>query len=247
MAGSREHRERAQPAARAKFGLLEKKKDYKLRARDFNKKKEELQKLRRLALNKNPDEFHHHMINSRVGFDGVHRELSPESDDETELQKKLGDLKNLQYVKHKLQIERKKIEKLKSTLHMTDMEKQNTHTIFVDDDDEAKSFDPATYFDTPKELLGRSFSRPKMSTLQSTSVSALSKAEVLEAEKLRKKQYSELLKRIEREKELTTVLEKMELKKNLINSKGAELQPKLVKKGTATKAAVFQWKFERKK
>uniref|UniRef100_A0A1I7Z267 U3 small nucleolar RNA-associated protein 11 n=1 Tax=Steinernema glaseri TaxID=37863 RepID=A0A1I7Z267_9BILA len=247
MAGQREHRERAQPGSRAKLGLLEKKKDYQLRARDYNKKKEELHKLRRLAQNKNPDEFHYHMINSHMGFDGVHRELSPESDDETELQKKLGDLRNLQYVKHKLQVERKKIEKLKATLHMTDMARQNTHTIFVDDDDDAKTFDAAKYFDTPKELLGRSFSRPKTETLQRNSVSALSKAEVLEAEKLRKKQYSELVKRIEREKELTIVVEKMEVKKNLQASTGAELQPKLVKKGTTTKAAVFEWQYERKK
>ncbi|KAK7914332.1 hypothetical protein PG985_012035 [Apiospora marii] len=62
----RNHKERSQPADRKKFGLLEKHKDYSLRAKDFNKKKAQLKSLKRKAEDKNEDEFYHGMI-SRAG------------------------------------------------------------------------------------------------------------------------------------------------------------------------------------
>ena len=43
------HKERAQPAHRAKFGLLEKAKDYRLRARDYRRKQGRLRVLKQKA------------------------------------------------------------------------------------------------------------------------------------------------------------------------------------------------------
>ncbi|KAM5355108.1 hypothetical protein ACJ41O_001754 [Fusarium nematophilum] len=62
----RPHRERAQPLERRRLGLLEKHKDYSLRAKDFNKKKAQLKALRDKASERNEDEFYFGMM-SRKG------------------------------------------------------------------------------------------------------------------------------------------------------------------------------------
>ncbi|KAF4954429.1 hypothetical protein FGADI_5295 [Fusarium gaditjirri] len=62
----RPHRERAQPLERRRLGLLEKHKDYSLRAKDFNKKKAQLKNLKDKAAERNEDEFYFGMM-SRKG------------------------------------------------------------------------------------------------------------------------------------------------------------------------------------
>lgn len=62
----RPHKERSQETSRARFGLLEKHKDYSKRARDFNVKKARLRILRQKATDRNPDEFHFAMLSSRM-------------------------------------------------------------------------------------------------------------------------------------------------------------------------------------
>ncbi|TVY46544.1 U3 small nucleolar RNA-associated protein [Lachnellula occidentalis] len=62
----RNHRERGQPEERKKWGLLEKNKDYKLRAADHKTKKTKLKQLKQKVLDKNPDEFYFSML-SRSG------------------------------------------------------------------------------------------------------------------------------------------------------------------------------------
>ncbi|KAF4981508.1 hypothetical protein FZEAL_2693 [Fusarium zealandicum] len=62
----RPHRERAQPLERRRLGLLEKHKDYSLRAKDFNKKKAQLKALKDKASERNEDEFYFGML-SRKG------------------------------------------------------------------------------------------------------------------------------------------------------------------------------------
>ena len=39
------------------------------------------------------------------------------------------------------------------------------HTVFVDGEDEARQFRPEDFFDTPPQLLGRAFNRPRTAQL----------------------------------------------------------------------------------
>ncbi|KAL9007048.1 MAG: hypothetical protein Q9188_000252 [Gyalolechia gomerana] len=66
----RNHKERAQPAPRRKWGILEKHKDYSLRAKDYNEKKKRLKILREKATERNPDEFSYGMLSSKTDRHG---------------------------------------------------------------------------------------------------------------------------------------------------------------------------------
>jgi U3 small nucleolar RNA-associated protein 11 len=60
----RNHKERAQPLERQKWGLLEKHKDYSKRAKDHNEKKRKLGLLKAKAADRNEDEFYFGMMDS---------------------------------------------------------------------------------------------------------------------------------------------------------------------------------------
>ncbi len=62
----REHRERAQPNYRSNMGLLEKHKDYVVRAKDYHSKQDRLKTLKRKAEERNPDEFYFKMNKTKT-------------------------------------------------------------------------------------------------------------------------------------------------------------------------------------
>ena len=62
----RNHKERAQPLERQKWGLLEKHKDYSLRAKDHNQKKRKLNALKQKAADRNEDEFYFAMMSNKT-------------------------------------------------------------------------------------------------------------------------------------------------------------------------------------
>ncbi|KAF8560170.1 small-subunit processome [Imleria badia] len=67
----RNHKERSQLAHRAKYGILEKHKDYVLRARDYHSKQDRIHRLKQKAALRNKDEFYFSMKNERT-VEGVH-------------------------------------------------------------------------------------------------------------------------------------------------------------------------------
>ncbi|XP_063954700.1 probable U3 small nucleolar RNA-associated protein 11 [Lytechinus pictus] len=252
-AAQKSHRERSQPSSRAKFGLLEKKKDYQLRARDYHKKQAALKRLRQKARDRNPDEFYYKMISTRM-IDGVHTSVKKD-EPTTEEQVKMMETQDLRYVNHKMTVESKKIEKLKSSLHMLEDREEkpkNKHTFFVDTVKEAKEFDPAKHLNTHPALLHRAHNRPTLSMLSDPSLlKALAgtrsgegtSSGLADVGKEKKKRYHELSQRIEREKQLNIIAEKMEAKKN---SKDKS-RKKLVKEETPESAPVYKFHMKRKR
>ncbi|KAL4751105.1 hypothetical protein BDW72DRAFT_174409 [Aspergillus terricola var. indicus] len=68
----RQHRERGQLKGREKWGILEKHKDYSLRAKDYNMKKQKIKRLEEKARDRNPDEFAFGMMSSHSSTKGKH-------------------------------------------------------------------------------------------------------------------------------------------------------------------------------
>ena len=65
---------------------------------------------------------------------------------------------------------------MRESLHFIGAAPQNKHVVFVEDKEEAAAFDPALYFDTPAELLDRSFNRPRQAVLESTGAVLMGRA-----------------------------------------------------------------------
>ena len=123
------HKERAQPAQRKKLGLLEKHKDYIVRAKQHHKKKDYMKVLKNKAADRNPDEFYFKMNNTEVKG-GIHKDIDNGSLDTETV--RLLKTQDLGYLVHKAAKDTRKIEKLKNNLHMIGDETPKSHKIFVD-------------------------------------------------------------------------------------------------------------------
>ncbi|KAG9390176.1 Small-subunit processome Utp11 [Carpediemonas membranifera] len=105
------HKERVVPRAhiRKGFTMLEKHKDYKLRADDYNKKKKYLKDLARKAALANEEEFSFGMINARKRRDGTHVSLIkdlPTNKEISRMKKQDHELVKMMIVQNRKQIDR---------------------------------------------------------------------------------------------------------------------------------------------
>jgi len=131
----REHRERAQPAARAaRFGLLEKHKDYKLRAADYHRKEDALRVLKEKASLRNEDEFYMAM-NKATTKKGVHtlkrdNVIAPKT-------LKLMKAQDAAYLQMQRSADVKRIDKAKSNMHFLMEDDQAADEEEEEDEDEA--------------------------------------------------------------------------------------------------------------
>ncbi|GAD98746.1 U3 small nucleolar RNA-associated protein Utp11, putative [Paecilomyces variotii No. 5] len=115
----RQHRERGQLDGREKWGILEKHKDYSLRAKDYNAKKAKLQRLREKARDRNPDEFAFGMLSDRTAKQGKHgaREAGQSLSNEAAKLLKTQDAGYLRTVGERI---RREMERLEQEVQMQD-------------------------------------------------------------------------------------------------------------------------------
>ncbi|KAH9404788.1 UTP11-like, U3 small nucleolar ribonucleoprotein [Tyrophagus putrescentiae] len=204
---ARVHRERVNVL---KKGFLERKKDYKVRAKEFNRREHVLTKLRQKALDKNPNEFYFHMKRSKL-VDGVHYDIRNDDEELAPEEAKLMQTQDLNYINYKRAIDAKRIEKLQSELHFIDREK--------------KRFNFAEKMKVDSELLEMGFNIANPSAIGSVSLEDIESSAQVKATK-----YRRLENKVAREQFLKTLSGKMQTKKALLNKKESA---KKVKKGTA--------------
>lgn len=229
----REHRERAQPRKRRKFGLLEKHADYVKRARNYQGKQKRIKALKEKAFFRNPDEFYTNMTHAKTK-NGIHVRERNDANIDGDV-RKLIKTQDLNYA-HMIQAqERKKIEKLQSQNHFISQSegttaRMNSHIIFDSDDDDE---DNTLESEEIKEDNGdrkikdnKGLSDPGRRVQRSIA-----------------KAYSELEQRRERLSKLEQLRVHLQAHKNLM---GKGRRSKVADK-SGGKPAVFVWKKDRKK
>lgn len=258
------HKERSQPQQRRKLGLLEKHSDYVERANDYKKKRSLIKTLKVKAEERNPDEFYFKM-NVTEMKDGRHQEIADRNSELDPATLQLMKTQDLGYLVHKKAVDDRKIEKLKSGLHMIGAVLPR-HKIFCDSKEQVESFDPATHFKTHPELVHRAYNRPRIKTLEGSegveSSSSLSSAQAAASsskpmpQKARKKllkqmslSYEELSRRVKRSDKLARAVQEVQLQRHLLG-KGIKRKIVEVKEradGTTYETTSYKWKRQRAK
>jgi U3 small nucleolar RNA-associated protein 11 len=148
---------------------------------------------------------------------------------------------------------------MKRNLHGIGVPVKRKHIVFVDTEEEAKSFDAAEHFDTEPELVNRTFNRPRRAQLEeedavvgmrSDSVAGSSSTgteiSMKRLTRMQKGAYKTYTAYDERAKKLKDMSAEMAMQKIISHSKGHKV--KITKENPdGTKTSYFKWKQERQK
>jgi U3 small nucleolar RNA-associated protein 11 len=238
----REHRERSQPAARAKYGLLEKHGDYVQRARHFHDKEKRIAALRAKADNRNRDEFYHKMAHGKTkkGVHSLGREGTALTADALQSLK----TQDLTYLNSKKVAEERKIERLQSSLHAISAAAPRSHLVFEEAASDAPVAQAAAHRNDSDEEVNEGAGEPPFAASKPLS------EEERAAHKKRKRidklvdaSYVELGARIDRAEKIGELAARIELSKQLLR-KGRRV--KLAVEGAdGEKVTAFRWKPQR--
>ncbi|KAK6872721.1 U3 small nucleolar RNA-associated protein 11 [Candida tropicalis] len=237
----KQHRERSQIESRARYGLLEKKKDYRLRAADYHKKQAALKALKEKAKLHNPDEYYHAMTKKRTDDLGV---LIADRGNEVLSvdQAKLLKTQDVNYIRTMRLSEKNKIEKEKQGKLFAG---SGNHTVFVDSIEDQESFKPEVFFNTDESLVDNRENRLRLNQLYDNSGLLksndldLEEKNALDMKKL--KQYKLLQRRLKKEQELREV-------ESIMTNNLEKMKKGNKKKITDSNGKVhFKWKNQRKR
>lgn len=181
---------------------------------------------------------------------GIHVVPTGEANKYTQEQLRLMKTQDVGYLSMKSQAEKKKVEKMQESLHLIGAPVQERrHVVFVEDGAEVKKFDPETYFDTPADLLERSYNRPRKAQLAEGplvlgSRTASGAVTAKSAEKRKAAAYRELLQRQSRQGALSGASQRLEYQKQVM---GNGRKRKLAPEEANGQSGIFRWKTERKR
>ncbi|CAG9572754.1 putative U3 snoRNA-associated protein UTP11 [Leishmania major strain Friedlin] len=155
------HLERSQPKSRQHLGQLEKHKDHVLRAKKRKVKVRRLQEIKRAAAQRNPDEFNIGMTKAVMdvanGRMRQRRVRLVESDRKKDMQTTIEhNRRNVQYLEFKAQADQQRATELlneEAAAALTSTAPQNKHIVFVNSEEEFRSFNPLKHFDVTPEMM----------------------------------------------------------------------------------------------
>lgn len=239
----REHKERGQLRDRKKLGLLEKHKDYALRARDYNNKQARLQSMQLKAAFRNPDEFYFRMNTTKTD-NGIHISTNNQHDVKLLTTESLKVLKtqDLAYLQMKRLMDLRKAERLNQSLHFIDAPKDNKHIVYVDSSKDVETFDPVDHFDTVPELVDQPYNRLRKETLKAKH-GTISSQDIRKLNTHRNGSYREMNERLLRASKLSGMCIKLDVERK-VQAKGKKRK---IKDAVNGKPAVYKWKKQRQK